>query len=231
MKQTKSLNLSPRGHPVQPRSDILPPLLWRAPNRTPSIIKIMQEELGVRNVKNPDQLVMVFDHVVPAATIDIATSQALVRKFAAEQGIRLYDVGRGVCHQVLVEERIAPPGRIVVGADSHSTTYAPVGLRHGWVDRVALIWAGDLAAGAETFAFRVGAFPSLWTRPATGAGASWNVGQFQAVEYHRLDWIAVPGGNLSSWAVEMGARSGLYAWRPDGAGCTVPRMDQSNPRG
>ncbi len=78
---------------------------------TPSIIKIMQEELGVQNVNNPDQLVIVLDHVAPASTVGTANSQNQVRRFAREQGIRLFDVGRGICHQVLVEEHIAGPAK------------------------------------------------------------------------------------------------------------------------
>ena len=78
---------------------------------TPSIIKMMQEELGVPRVKNPAQLVFSMDHVAPAATVGTANQQNQVRAFAREQGIRLFEVGRGICHQVLVEEGIAAPAR------------------------------------------------------------------------------------------------------------------------
>ena len=67
-----------------------------------------------------------------------------VRQYAAEQGVKhFFEVGRGICHQVLVEEKIAAPGKIVLGSDSHSTSYGSVGAfgsGMGSTD-VALIWA------------------------------------------------------------------------------------------
>ena len=192
---------------------------------TPSIIKIMQDELGVANVKNPDQLVMVLDHVVPAATVGTANSQNLVRRFAQEQGIRLFDVGRGICHQVLVEEKIAAPGKIVLGSDSHSTGYGSVGAfgsGMGSTD-VALIWAtgrtwlrvpetvrvdvsGRFGPGidAKDLALKI-------CQVLTISGAN-----YAAVEYHGLDWLALNGRQtLASMAVEVGAKVGIVP--PTGA--------------
>ena len=93
---------------------------------SPGIIKIMREQLGIENVADPDQIVLVMDHVAPASTVGNANAQAKIRAFAKEQGIRLFDVGRGICHQVLVEEKIASPGKIIIGSDSHSTSYGAV---------------------------------------------------------------------------------------------------------
>jgi methanogen homoaconitase large subunit len=122
---------------------LAPDVVMSHDSLTPSIIKIMQEELGVQNVKNPEQLVMVLDHVAPAATVGTANSQNLIRRFAGEQSVRLFEVGRGICHQVLVEEKIAGPGKIVLGSDSHSTGYGSVsafGSGMGSTD-IALVWA------------------------------------------------------------------------------------------
>ena len=94
---------------------------------TPSIITIMQKELGIERVHNPEQVVLTIDHVAPASTVGTANSQNIIRKFSQEQGIRMFEVGRGICHQVLVEEKIAKPGEIVLGSDSHSTSYGSVG--------------------------------------------------------------------------------------------------------
>jgi methanogen homoaconitase large subunit len=186
---------------------------------SPSIIKIMREELGVARVHNPDQLVMVLDHVSPASTVGTANAQNEVRRFAAEQGIRLYDVGRGVCHQVLVEERIARPGLLIMGSDSHTTSYGSVGAfgsGMGSTD-VALIWAtgktwlrvpetiridvrGRFRPGvdAKDLALKIG-------QRLTIAGAN-----YMAVEYHGLDWLDLPGRQtIASMAVEIGAKAGM----------------------
>lgn len=192
---------------------------------TPSIIKIMQEELGVEKVRNPDQLVMVIDHVAPAATVGTANSQNQVRRFAQEQAIRLFDVGRGICHQVLVEEKIASPGKIILGSDSHSTGYGSVGAfgsGMGSTD-IALIWAtgrtwlrvpetvrvinsGRFGPGvdAKDLALKI-------CQALTISGAN-----YAAVEYHGVDWLPLNGRQtLASMAVEVGAKVGIVP--PSGA--------------
>ena len=76
--------------------------------------------------KFPERVSFVIDHVAPASTVSVAQAQKEAREYAARTGCRLFDVGRGICHQVLIEERLAQPGWIVLGSDSHSTTYGAV---------------------------------------------------------------------------------------------------------
>ena len=90
-----------------------------------SVIEILQEELHTVP-KYPERVSIVIDHVAPASSVNVAKSHQVSRKFALETGVRLFDVGRGICHQVLIEERLAFPGAIVLGSDSHSTTYGAV---------------------------------------------------------------------------------------------------------
>jgi methanogen homoaconitase large subunit len=187
---------------------------------SPGIIKIMQEQLQVETVHNPDQIVLVMDHVAPASTVGTANSQNLIRAFAREQGIRLFDVGRGICHQVLVEEQIARPGRIVLGSDSHSTSYGAVGAfgsGMGSTD-IALIWATGRTwlRVPETIRVQVnGRFrPGVdakdlalkLCREMTIAGAT-----YAALEYHGLDWLPLNGRQtLASMAIELGAKAGIF---------------------
>jgi methanogen homoaconitase large subunit len=186
---------------------------------TPSIIRIMQDELGAPRVKNPSQLVMTLDHVAPAATVGTANSQNQVRRFAQEQGVRLFEIGRGICHQVLVEEKIAGPGKIVLGSDSHSTGYGSVGAfgsGMGSTD-VALIWATGRTwlRVPETVRVQInGRFnPGVDAKDLalkicqvlTISGAN-----YAAVEYHGIDWLELPGRQtLASMAVEVGAKVGI----------------------
>lgn len=186
---------------------------------TPGIIKIMRQDLGIQDVKNPAQLVIVFDHVSPPATIGTADSQNLVRRFTAEQGIRLFDVGRGICHQVLVEEKIAAPGKLVIGADSHSTSYGAVGAfgaGMGSTD-VALIWATGRTWLKVPHTIRV----NVSGRFNRGVGAkdlalklcqllTISGANYHSVEYHGLDWLPLEGRQtLASMAIEMGAKVGI----------------------
>jgi len=209
------------GRAVKPGDLIVvaPDVVMSHDSLTPSIIKIMQDELGVQNVKNPAQLVMTLDHVAPASTVGTANAQNLVRRFAREQGVRLFDVGRGICHQVLVEEKIARPGLIIMGSDSHSTSYGSVcafGSGMGSTD-VALIWATGRTWLRVPETIRVLVVGRL--RPGVAAkdlalkicqvltieGAN-----YMAVEYHGLDWMPLEGRQtLASMAVEIGAKVGM----------------------
>ncbi len=210
------------GRPVQPGDLVVvePDVAMGHDSLSPGIIKVMQEQLGTSRVHNPAQVVLVLDHVAPASTVGVADNQNLVRRFAQEQGIRLFEVGRGICHQVLVEERIARPGMVVVGSDSHSTSYGAVGAfgtGMGSTD-VALVWAtgktwlrvpetlrvithGRFRPGvdAKDLALKLG-------RELTIGGAT-----YMAIEYHGLAWLPLPGRQtLSSMAIELGAKAGIF---------------------
>ncbi|RME76083.1 MAG: 3-isopropylmalate dehydratase large subunit [Chloroflexi bacterium] len=100
--------------------------------------------LGVARVKHPDRLAITLDHAAPPPTTRHAQNHAEIRRFVAEQGItHFYDVGRGICHQVLSEEGLVYPGAVVLGADSHSTHYGALGAFGAGVGRseMAAIWA------------------------------------------------------------------------------------------
>lgn len=90
-----------------------------------SVIEILETELEAMP-KYPERVSIVIDHVAPASSVNVAKSHQAARAFAAKTGVKLFDVGRGICHQVLIEERLAFPGAIVLGSDSHSTTYGAV---------------------------------------------------------------------------------------------------------
>jgi 3-isopropylmalate/(R)-2-methylmalate dehydratase large subunit len=96
-------------------------------DNTAAIAKIFRE-IGVQRVARPDMNVIVLDHVVPAATEGHATNHQQTRRFVAEQGIaNFYDVGEGICHQVLPEKGHALPGYVIVGSDSHTPTAGAFG--------------------------------------------------------------------------------------------------------
>ncbi len=88
----------------------------------PSVLALVENELG-GVIEHPERVSVVIDHVAPASNVEVATTQKRVREVARRHGLRLFDVGRGICHQVLMEEGLARPGWVVLGSDSHSTTY------------------------------------------------------------------------------------------------------------
>ena len=96
-------------------------------DNTAAIAKIFRE-IGVEKVARPEISVIVLDHVVPAATEGHATNHQRIREFVKEQGITdFYDVGEGICHQVLPEKGHALPGLLIVGSDSHTPTHGAFG--------------------------------------------------------------------------------------------------------
>jgi homoaconitate hydratase family protein len=86
-------------------------------------------DIGVPKVWDPEKIVIIFDHRIPAESEKTATTHKAVREFVVEQGIsNFYDVGRGgICHQVLAENGHVRPGMIVAGTDSHTTTHGAFG--------------------------------------------------------------------------------------------------------
>ncbi|MDD3753486.1 MAG: homoaconitase large subunit [Methanobacterium sp.] len=81
-----------------------------------------------REVWDPDKIVIVFDHNVPANIIGSAEFQRITRDFAKKHGVRnIFTHGEGICHQVLPEEGFVKPGTVIVGADSHTCTYGAFG--------------------------------------------------------------------------------------------------------
>jgi 3-isopropylmalate/(R)-2-methylmalate dehydratase large subunit len=86
------------------------------------------KRLGVNHVWNNKKIVIILDHQVPAESVKAAELHKMLRKFAKEQKIRLYDVGKGgICHQVMPEKGHVTPGAVIVGADSHTCTYGAFG--------------------------------------------------------------------------------------------------------
>jgi 3-isopropylmalate/(R)-2-methylmalate dehydratase large subunit len=86
------------------------------------------EKIGVPKVWDPEKIVIVFDHQVPADSLDAAENHIIMRKFVKDQGItNFYDVREGVCHQVLPEKGHIVPGEVVVGTDSHTCTHGALG--------------------------------------------------------------------------------------------------------
>ncbi|MDR2846515.1 MAG: 3-isopropylmalate dehydratase large subunit [Candidatus Methanoplasma sp.] len=75
-----------------------------------------------------DRMVLIPDHYVPNKDVASAEQAKEMRIFANKHSIaNYYEVGKGgVCHQLMIEEGFAAPGRLIVGADSHTCTYGGI---------------------------------------------------------------------------------------------------------
>ncbi|MCB9137282.1 MAG: 3-isopropylmalate dehydratase large subunit [Caldilineaceae bacterium] len=140
-------------------------------------IRQIWRQFGQEKVVIPERMAVTMDHAVPAPTTRHAQNHAEIRRFAQEQGIRnLFEVGRGICHQVLSEEALVLPGWTILGSDSHTPHFGWLGAFGAGIGRseTATLWAtgelwlrvpesmrieltGDLPPGvtAKDFALRI----------------------------------------------------------------------------
>ena len=86
------------------------------------------EKIGIKRVWDNQKIIVVLDHQVPAESIKAAELHKTMRSFAKNQKLKIFDVGKGgICHQVLPENGHVLPGRIILGADSHTCTHGAFG--------------------------------------------------------------------------------------------------------
>ena len=79
------------------------------------------EDSGFAAIAEPEKVAIFLDHAAPSPSQQTSNDHILLRHFARETNCHIYDVGNGICHQ-LVAELFANPGDIIVGADSHTVT-------------------------------------------------------------------------------------------------------------
>ena len=83
----------------------------------------MIEKLGAAKLSFAPRTAFVLDHYSPPPNPEAANTHRAMRAFADQHGTVLYDIGDGICHQVLPEGGHLTCGDLVVGTDTHSTTY------------------------------------------------------------------------------------------------------------
>lgn len=122
--------------------EITPDVALSHDNSAP--IAAIFQQMGGERVFDPAMHAIFLDHAAPAPTTKHAENHRIVREFVREQGIPyFFDVGRGICHQVLVEEGLALPGEVVLGSDSHTPHAGVMGAFGAGIGRseMASIWA------------------------------------------------------------------------------------------
>ena len=186
----------------------------------PLAINVMKE-MGGGRVFDPDKVIMLFDHQIPADSISAAENHVMMRQFAREQGIHNYDIKEGVCHQVVPEKGRVKPGDIIVGSDSHTCAYGALGAFStgiGSTDMAYVLKFGELYFRVpETiqinangqFQDRVGPKDLILTLAGDiGAdGATYRALEFCGDAFSKMD---IPGRmTCANMAIEMGAKAGI----------------------
>ena len=144
MNITEKILSAKAGHEVVPGEIIEIPvdLAMSHDGTSPPAIKTF-EKLADK-VWNPEKIAIIFDHNIPANTIGSAEFQKVCRNFIKAQNItKNFIHGEGICHQVVPEMGLVEPGKVIVGADSHTCTYGAFGAFStgmGATD-LAMVWA------------------------------------------------------------------------------------------
>jgi 3-isopropylmalate/(R)-2-methylmalate dehydratase large subunit len=114
---------------------------------TSSIIIDRVREMGLKKLLTP--FCMVIDHSAPSPNEGVSKVHKKMRQFSADYKVGLFDIGCGVCHQVIPESGRVLPGDLVLGADSHTCTYGALGIFSTGVGSTDLAVA--LATGKNWF--------------------------------------------------------------------------------
>src|SRR5262245_47372634 len=110
-------------------------------NSWPVALKFMS--IGATKIHDTNQIVMTLDHDVQNKSDKNLKKYNQIEEFAQKQGVVFYPAGRGIGHQIMVEEGYAWPGTLAVASDSHSNMYGGIGCLGTPVVRTdaASIWA------------------------------------------------------------------------------------------
>jgi 3-isopropylmalate/(R)-2-methylmalate dehydratase large subunit len=184
-----------------------------------SIIMDRLEELGVKRIKT--KFCMVIDHNAPSPNEGVSRIHKRMREFSQNYATQLYDIGCGVCHQVIPESGRILPGDLILGADSHTCTYGAVGAFSTGVGSTDL--AITLATGKNWF--KVPQTMKILVKGKIPKGVFakdiilyiiGNIGShgatYKAVEFYGevMDKLDMDGRfTISNMVVEMGAKAGF----------------------
>lgn len=178
------------------------------------------QRMGGEKVFDPDMHAIIIDHATPAPSTKHAENHRIIREFVKEQGIKnFYDVGRGICHQILVESGLALPGEVVLGSDSHTPHAGVMGAFAAGIGRteMASIWAigglwlrvpeslkitvtGNLAAGVTSKDLALKIIGDLKSDAAIYMSVEWHGEAIQALPLSQR-------ATLTNLMAEMGAKN------------------------
>lgn len=192
-------------------------------------VKEKFEEMGFRKIWDPEKMVLIYDHLVPASQQDDTRHFHIGDAFAEKYGLTHVHRADGVCHQLMTEAGYVKPGNVVFGTDSHTTTYGSVGAFStgiGYTEMASVLGTGKLWIRVpETIRVNItGTLPGNVTSKDVilrilgdirSDGATYRSLEFGG---DTVDNMSVASRmTMSNMAVEAGAKCGLFA--PDEKTC------------
>ena len=222
MNITEKILSSKAGHEVTPGEIIEIPvdLAMSHDGTSPPAIKTFEKVSD--KVWDSEKIAIIFDHNIPANTIGSAEFQKVCRDFIKKQGIKNnYIHGEGICHQVVPEMGLVEPGKVIVGADSHTCTYGAFGAFStgmGATD-LAMVWATGKTWFMVPQAIKMEISGELNSYIAPKdiilniigeigiAGATYKTAEFCG---ETIENMGVEGrATMCNMAIEMGAKNGI----------------------
>jgi len=187
---------------------------------SPLAIKAL-ERMGVEKVFDPKKVAVVMDHSSPSPIEGVSALHTMMRDFGKRTGVTVYDVGEGVCHQLIPEKGHVVAGDLMVGCDSHTCTYGAINVFStgvGSTDGAAAMAAGklwfkvpDTLKVTYNGELQPGVFSKdlvLYLAGQIGADGA----TYEAIEFHGpvIDDLSVEARmTMSNMAIEVGAKAGL----------------------
>ena len=187
---------------------------------TPLAIRAL-ESMGVDEVFDPAKVAVVMDHSSPSPIEGVSALHTMMREFGKKTGAKVYDVGCGVCHQLIPEAGHVVPGDLMVGCDSHTCTYGAVNVFStgvGSTDGAAAMASGKLwfkVPETMKVTYSGELEPGVFSKDLVLALAG-QIGAdgatYMALEFHGpvIDALSVDARmTISNMAIEVGAKAGL----------------------
>ena len=192
-------------------------------------VKDKFEEMGFRKIWDPEKMVLIYDHLVPASQQDDTRHFHAGDEFAEKYGLTHVHRADGVCHQLMTEAGYVKPGNVVFGTDSHTTTYGSVGAFStgiGYTEMASVLGTGKLWIRVpETIRVNIsGTLPANVTSKDVilrilgdirSDGATYRSLEFGGDTVENMS--VASRMTMSNMAVEAGAKCGLFA--PDEKTC------------
>ncbi len=187
------------------------------------------QEMGFKKVYDPNKVVLIYDHFLPATQTDDSRHFRVGDEFAEKYGIKNVHRTDGICHQLMTEAGYVKPGDIAFGTDSHTVTYGCVGAFStgiGYTEMAGILGTGELWIKVpETIKIEIdGTVPGNVTSKdiilriigdLTASGATYKSLEFTGSTVEAMS--VASRMTMSNMSVEAGAKCGLFA--PDDKTC------------
>lgn len=179
------------------------------------------EEMGVEALFDPAKVALVIDHSSPSPIEGVSALHTIMRDFCKKTGCKIYDIGEGVCHQLIPEHGHVVPGDLMVGCDSHTCTYGALNVFStgvGSTDGAAAMASGKLwfkVPSTMKVIYEGELQPGVYSKDLIlhlAGKIGVDGATYEAIEFHGpvIEALSIDARmTISNMAVEVGAKAGL----------------------